>query len=385
MNQKPISEEELFKELNYYRSMDCKYSDGKILGSMCTEPHSIAKKAFFKFFESNLGDPGLFKGTKLIEDKTLNLIASILSIDNPAGHIVTGGTEANLMAMRAAKNMARSEKGISNGEIIVPKSAHFSFKKASDMLDLKLIEADLDENFCIDIDSVSDSINENTVAIVGIAGTTELGMIDNIPKLSDIALSEDIHLHVDAAFGGFIIPFLKDSSFNFPSFDFSNLGVRSMTIDPHKMALAPIPAGAILFRDDSYLDAMSVDSPYLTVKHQSTIVGTRVGATSPATYAVMRYMGIEGYQNLAKDAMDKTMFLAEGVRNLGYDLVVEPELNIVAFNHPDFEAEKLANLLEEYGWRVSCSSCPKAIRIIVMNHLKKNHIVNFLKDLEKLI
>lgn len=385
MNKKPIPKEEIFKELEYYQSMDCKYSDGNILGSMCTEAHPIAKEAFFKFFESNLGDPGLFKGTKIIEDKTLKLMGSILSIENPAGHIVTGGTEANLMAMRAARNMARNEKGISQGEMIVPKSAHFSFKKASDMLGLKLIEAELDENYSIDVDFVSDVVSENTVAIVGIAGTTELGMIDNISRLSEIAVENNIHLHVDAAFGGFLIPFLKDLGHDLPNFDFSLPGVRSITIDPHKMGLAPIPAGAILFRDQSYLDAMSVDSPYLTIKHQSTIVGTRLGATSPATFAVMKYLGRSGYQRLAKDAMNKTRLLARGVKDLDYDLVVKPKLNIVAFNHPNLPTDELAMLLEDKGWKVSCASCPKAIRVIVMNHLKNENIVEFLNDLEKLI
>ena len=158
MNEKPISHDEIFNQLNKFQAMDCKYSfqamdckysDGRILGSMCTEAHPIAKEAFFKFIDSNLGDPGLFKGTKLLEDKVLKMIGSFLSIENPVGHMVTGGTEANIMAIRSARNLARDNKGIKKGELIVPKSAHFSFKKAADMLDLKLIRVDLDENYRI--------------------------------------------------------------------------------------------------------------------------------------------------------------------------------------------------------------------------------------------
>ena len=74
------------------------------------------------------------------------------------------------------------------------------------------------------------------------------------------------------------------------------------------MGLAPIPSGGILFRGQKYLDVMSVDSPYLTVKHQSTIVGTRLGASSAATYAVMNYLGREGYRDYARDAMEKTSY-----------------------------------------------------------------------------
>ena len=382
MNKEPISEEEIFKELDYYQSKDYKYSDGRILGSMCTQAHPIAQKAFIQFLESNLGDPGLFKGTKAIEDEVLKMIGSFLSIENPVGHIVTGGTEANLMAIRAARNIARDSKGIDNGEIIVPQSAHFSFKKASDILNLKLRKIPLDDSYQLDASFVEDEINENTVAIVGVAGTTELGMIDPIEELSDIAFENDIHLHVDAAFGGFSIPFLKEIGYDLPEFDFSLKGVKSITVDPHKMGLAPIPAGGILFRNEEYLNSISVNSPYLTIKHQSTIVGTRMGATSAATFAVMKYLGRDGYARLAKESLDDALFLARSVEDLGYELVVEPKLNIVAFNHPDLETDELAELLEKRDWKVSCSHCPKAIRIILMNHIKREHIVEFIQDLK---
>ena len=375
MDDKPMDKQDILNELEELHALDHDYSDGRILGSMCTEAHPFAKEIFCKFLDTNLGDPGLFKGTKQIENRVIKSIGELLSLDNAYGNIVTGGTEANLMAIRAARNHARKYKGIVDGEIIIPDSAHFSFKKAADMLNLRIVEAKLDENYKIDVDSVREAITDKTVAIVAIAGTTELGLIDPIGEISKIAHENNIYFHVDAAFGGFSIPFLRQAGYDLPVFDFSLEGVCSITVDPHKMGLAPIPAGGIIFRKEEYLDVMAVDSPYLTVKTQSTIVGTRLGASSAATYAVMKYFGKEGY-------VKRSIGLSGSKRKMGYEIVCEPELNIVAFNHPQMDANDLAQKLEERGWKVSVAKCPVAIRIVLMNHIKRNHLEALLKDLE---
>ena len=384
MDEKPIDKDIILNELLEFHKLDYDYADGRILGSMCTEAHPFAKEVFCRFLDTNLGDPGLFKGTKQIENEVIKSIGELLSIDEPYGHIVTGGTEANLMAIRAARNHARKYKGIVDGEIIIPASAHFSFKKAADMLNLNIVEAGLDDNYKIDVESVKSLISDKTVAIVAIAGTTELGLIDPIEEISKIAFENNIYFHVDAAFGGFSIPFLRDLGYDLPVFDFSLPGVCSITVDPHKMGLAPIPAGGILFREEEYLEVMAVDSPYLTVKTQSTIVGTRLGTSSAATYAVMKYFGKEGYSKLANEMMENTQFLKEGLKELGYDVVCEPELNIVAFNHPDVETNLIAQKLEKLGWKVSVAKCPVAIRIVLMNHIKKNHLKELLEDLKEI-
>ena len=384
MQDEPMDKEDILKRLSEIHKLDYNYADGRILGSMCTEAHPFAKEVYFKFFDTNLGDPGLFEGTKYLEDEVIKSIGNLLSLDTPYGNIVTGGTEANIMAIRAARNHARKYKGITNGEIIIPNSAHFSFKKAADMLNLKIVEVKLDDNYKIDVESLKEVISDKTVAIVAIAGTTELGLIDPIEKISEIAHENNIYFHVDAAFGGFSIPFLKEAGYDLPVFDFSLEGVCSITVDPHKMGLAPIPAGGIIFRKKEYLQVMAVDSPYLTVKSQSTIVGTRVGAASAATYAIINYFGKSGYAKMAHELMENTHFLKEGLEKIGYDIVCEPELNLLAFNHPKIEAHEFAKQLEKLGWKVSVAKCPVSIRIVLMNHIKKSHLKELLEDLEKI-
>jgi len=369
---------EISEKLKGFKKMDMTYRSGRILGSMCTGPHEVGVEAYYMFLESNVGDSGLFKGARQIEKEVIEMLGSLLGKKDACGHVITGGTEANIMAMWAARN---SKTVTENPEIIVPKSAHFSFKKASDMLCLKIREAKLDKNYHVDIESVKELISPDTVAVVGIAGTTELGVIDPVEELSNICLEENIYLHVDAAFGGFSIPFLNYAGYNFPKFDFSLSGVSSITIDPHKMGLAPIPTGCILFRDKTYLRSISTETPYLTEKEQSTVVGTRTGASAAAAWALMKYFGKEGYAELAEKCMRVTELLAEGIEESGFKLIRKPELNIVAFKSDEIKVERIAIELEKKGWMVSISAYPRAIRIVVMPHIKEEHVKEFLKDL----
>jgi tyrosine decarboxylase/aspartate 1-decarboxylase len=387
MDKKGLSKDAVFEKLQEFKNKDLTYSSGKILGSMCTCAHPVAIKAYNDFLESNLGDPGLFKGTKSLENEVISMLGQLLGKKDVYGHVITGGTEANLMAMRAARNMALEFFGnnlTEKMEIVAPKSAHFSFKKAADILGLNLKDVELDDEYCMDLDSLQENISKNTVAVVGVAGTTELGKIDPISEISDICMDSNIYLHVDAAFGGLLIPFLKEIGYKLPEFDFSLEGVCSMTVDPHKMGLTPIPTGCILFREEKYLDVMNIDTPYLTQKQQSTIVGTRTGASSAASWAIMKYMGREGYTKIAINAMEITDFLARNLVNAGYELVSAPELNIVAFNSKKILAHDLANKLEEEGWVVSVSSCPPAIRVVLMPHIKREHIIDFMETLKNI-
>ena len=71
-------------------------------------------------------------------------------------------------------------------------------------------------------------------------------------------------------------------------FDFSFEAVKSMTVDPHKMGMAAIPAGGIIFRDPKTLDFIKTETPYLTDQYQYTFVGTRTGAAAASAWAVFQ-------------------------------------------------------------------------------------------------
>jgi tyrosine decarboxylase/aspartate 1-decarboxylase len=373
MQTKGRNRKAVLAELKKIREQDLKYENGRILCSMCTAPYPAAKAAHQLFLSSNLGDAGLFRGSLRLEKKVIRKLAALLNSENSVGFIVSGGTEANLLALLAARNMAN----VSNPEVILPQSAHFSFSKLCNLLRIKPVQASLDSSYMVDLSSVKQCLNKNTIAVVGTAGTAELGAIDPIDKLSEIALEHDVYLHVDAAFGGLVIPFLK----NAPEFDFRLSGVKSITVDPHKMGMATIPAGGILFRDSTYLKYIKTETPYLTEEAQYTFVGTRSGASVAATWAVFESLGREGFTNTVNHCIELTTLLSSGLKSQGFKLVTKPALNIVAFRCSN--SALLAKALRQRGWFVSYVPRLDCVRIVVMPHLKKRYVLAFLQDLRE--
>ncbi len=373
MREKGQSKAEVLSKLKVIWEDDLKYEDGKILCSMCTKPHSAAKSAHQMFLSSNLGDPGLFQGSQRIEREVVDQLSELLSGKSSVGFVVSGGTEANLLALLAARNLANNDAP----EVIVPESAHFSFNKICNLLKLKRVQVNLNRAYQVDPSLVERNINKNTIAIVGTAGTAELGAVDPINRLSELAVKHDLYLHVDAAFGGLIIPFLKED--NSLIFDFRLDGVKSITIDPHKMGMSTIPAGGVLFRDSTLLDCLKTETPYLTEPYQYTFVGTRTGASAAATWAVFNKLGREGFRKHVQHCMRLTEFLASKLESNGFELVVKPTLNVVAFRGSNSKA--LAERLQQKGWMVSFIPRLDCIRIVVMPHLQKQHAVAFLEDL----
>ncbi|MFP4365435.1 MAG: aminotransferase class V-fold PLP-dependent enzyme, partial [Spirochaetia bacterium] len=161
---------------------DLVFSNGTILGSMCSMPHELSYTVFTDYLDRNIGDPGLCPGLQDIESECISMLSSLLSGNCAEGSLVTGGTEANILAMWTMKELFPQKN-----KVILPETAHFSFDKAARMLGLELVKIAVDDQYRVIADHVEKAIDENTAGIVGIAGTTGLGTVDPIRKLSEIA------------------------------------------------------------------------------------------------------------------------------------------------------------------------------------------------------
>jgi tyrosine decarboxylase/aspartate 1-decarboxylase len=360
MRESGSSEEDLFSFLSSKKQEDRGYR--KVLSSMCTVPHPVAVRAHMMFMETNLGDPGLFRGTAAIERMLVEQLGSLMHHPGAGGYATSGGTESNLQALRIARKL----RNVASPNIVVPESAHFSFEKACDILSMELRTVPCDDRYRMDTEYLDASIDRNTACIVGIAGTTEYGVTDPIAHLSDLAEDRDLYLHVDAAFGGLVLPFLDKPI----PFDFSLPGVSSLSVDPHKMGLSTIPAGCLLVREPEMLETLNVDTPYLTVKQEYTLSGTRSGGAVTGAFAVLEYLGREGLRAIVKGCMANTRRLIDGMETWGYPAVVTPDVNVATFHCGRTPA----------GWQVSRTRNGH-MRIVCMPHIHRDVIEAYLQDI----
>ena len=381
MKEEGIAAAKILAALRRSLKDDTTFTSGRIMGSMCTEPTKFARLLYSKYLEKNLGDPGLFPATARLESEAIVSTGDLLSHPNVHGSIVSGGTEANIMALWSARNGTKIEKP----EAIVPASAHHSFNKAADLLGIKLISIPTDERGRVQASRVKAAITANTAMIAGIAGTTELGAIDPISEMSEIAASHDVHLHIDASFGGFVIPFLNDLGYPAEDFDFKLTGVSSIAIDPHKMGMVPVPAGMILFRSAEMLERIDIKASYLAGGDSSkvSILGTRPGAAAIAVWATMQMLGRQGYRKIVKRCMKLTNLLYENALKMeNIKPVQEPTVNILGLRPLHKSPQEVSEKLRERGWAVS--TFPKHLRVCVMPHIRTRHILEFCSELERL-
>ncbi|MFX1275106.1 MAG: tyrosine decarboxylase MfnA [Promethearchaeota archaeon] len=386
MQNKGMGKEEILEILENKLKSDYSYDMGYILGSMCTSPLDFGKEVYMKYLDKNLGDPGLFKSTADLENELIAEIGELFNGKNIIGTITTGGSEANIVAMRIAK---KSRPDIINPEIIVPASAHMSFEKGADLMGVKVVKANLKDNFELDIEHFESLITKNTCGVVGVAGTTSLGLIDPIDQIGKIIEDKEIFFHVDAAFGGFVLPFLKNLGYNLPPWDFSVKSVCSITADPHKMGLGIIPSGGFFLNDHSILHHAGFEIPYLAgggFKHFH-IVGTRPGGTVIAFWAILKYLGIEGYNKIIKQCMENTEYLTKRINEIdGVKLAADPVMNVLGITTEN--GESICELDDEFRkrhWMLGKFTEFNLIRVVIMPHVTKEHLFRFTEDLEDII
>jgi aromatic-L-amino-acid decarboxylase len=208
-----------------------------------------------------------------IEDRMIRWLVDLVGFpESGYGHFTSGGTTANLTALKVARDRAAPEIGQQGtaalggrGRVYASDQCHFSIERCVDVLGLgrsALVRIESDSSFRMRPDLLATRLRADRargllpIAVVATAGTTPSASIDPLPELADVTTAENVPLHVDAAYGGAVIlsPHLRSRLRGIERAD-------SITIDPHKWMYVPNESGCVLVRERKLLRSSFGEQP----------------------------------------------------------------------------------------------------------------------------
>jgi len=347
---------------------------------------AVAKEAYQRFFSENALGPKAFPSLKKFEDDIVAWSADLLHAPEAATGVVTsGGTESIFLALKTARDWARVERPhIVAPEIVAPISAHPAFDKGAHYLCMTVRRVALRGDFRADVAAMEAAITPNTVMLVGSAPTFPHGVIDPISELAALATARGLWLHVDACVGGFLAPFAARLGYPIPPFDFAVPGVRSMSADLHKYGFTAKGTSVMLLSDVALRRHLTFEfDNWPRGKYAvPTFAGTRPGGAIAAAWAVLRYLGIDGYVRLAKEIMGARDRMIAGIAAIdGLYIAGAPDLAVMGYGGRDIDMFAVAEELTRRGWFVSTMSDPPGIHLGMPTMAHVPHVETYLRDL----
>ncbi|CAM2866733.1 pyridoxal-dependent aspartate 1-decarboxylase PanP [Vibrio rarus] len=282
------------------------------------------------------------------------------SAQHSLGTFCSGGTIANITALWVARNNAFPAQGDFRGierqglfkalkhynyegvAVVVSERGHYSLKKAADVLGIgreSLIPVKTDDNNKVCLSDLKAKLVElesnriKTIAVVGIAGTTETGNIDPLTEIAALCKTHHCHFHVDAAWGGATLMSNKHRHL-LAGIELAD----SVTIDAHKQLYIPMGAGMVLFKDPHSMASVEHHAAYILRKGSKdlgshSLEGSRSGMAM-LLYSSMHIISRPGYELLINAGLDKARSFAQLIKQQAdFELVTEPELCLLTYRY----------------------------------------------------
>jgi len=223
----------------------------------------------------NLGVYSIGPSAVTMELRVIRWLNDLIGYDNNAGgNLTSGGMMANFIGLKLARDFTTGDTAQHEGvqgrwAVYVSEERHISVDKSVDCIGIgrkNLRTIPTNEKFEVDIEALEKTLQHDKeknilpLCIIGLAGTTNLGAVDDLEKLHAIAVREKCWYHVDAAYGGGML-LSKQNAGLLKGLHLAD----SVTIDPHKWFYAPLDAGAILVKEHKRLTAsFGMQPAYLT-------------------------------------------------------------------------------------------------------------------------
>ncbi|MEO6827006.1 MAG: aspartate aminotransferase family protein [Microbacteriaceae bacterium] len=368
---------DILARLTALRCADAPTHGGRVLSyvydSGIPELDELAAAAMRAVQPVNGLDPTTFTSVAVLESETVAFARELVNGPSPAegaagvvGSVTSGGTESCLLAVKTARDVWRAAGGVGQPRLLAPVTVHAAFHKAAEYFGLTLDLVDVDHaTGALRASDLVARLSEDVALVVVSAPSYPYAGLDPVEPVAAACQGAGIACHVDACVGGWILPFWPASDNGQAEesrWDFRVPGVTSMSLDVHKFGYVPKGVSVLLQRGrdrQRHQFFATTRWPGYPVVNPTMLGSKSVGALA-AAWAVIQWLGRDGYRELAASCARSTHALIALVDGLaGLRVVGTPTgpLFAVATDETAPEAVRVdphhwVDRLQTYGWRL---------------------------------
>ncbi len=331
---------------------------------------ALAEEVYRRYLFVNGLNPLKFREVAQLEREVVASVADLLHRPEtklPGGSMTSGGTESILMSMLVHRERARA-RGIERPQILAPRSAHPAYAKAAHYFGMELVIVPLAADWRADVAAARSLISDRTAVVVASAFNYPYGIMDPVPELAALAAEHGAGCHVDACIGGFVLPFMERLGYNVPPWDFRVPGVTAISADVHKYGYTPKGASTILHRDEDWFGRqVFVYDNWPSGRYGSpAIAGARPAAPVATAWAMIRYLGAEGYTEIMRGLMQTTETVRKGIAALpGVEVVGDPIGPVLALRSDSIDLYAVGDVMDDKGWHLNRNTEPRGLHLML--------------------
>ncbi|KAG9129193.1 hypothetical protein Leryth_006402 [Lithospermum erythrorhizon] len=368
-------------------------------------------KLMMAAINKNYVDMDEYPVTTELQNRCVNMIAHLFNApltetETAIGCGTVGSSEAIMLAGLAFKRrwqnkMREQGKPCDKPNIVTGANVQVCWEKFARYFEVELKEVKLREGYYVmDPERAVEMVDENTICVAAILGSTLNGEFEDVKRLNDLLVEKNSQtgwntpIHVDAASGGFIAPFIYPEI----EWDFRLPLVKSINVSGHKYGLVYAGVGWVIWRTKEdlpeelifHINYLGADQPTFTLnfsKGSSQII---------AQYYQLIRLGFEGYKNIMENCQENATVLREGLEKTGRFNIVSKEIGVplVAFSlkdsssHNEFE---VAEMLRRFGWIVPAYTMPAdaehitVLRVVIREDFSRALAERLVNDIEKVL
>lgn len=351
----------------------------------------VARLAHSAFMHANAFFTTAVPSLERIDAELRAMVADVLRV--PASGTVTltgGGTESNFLAVKAARDWARAHRpGIAQPRLVLPVTAHPSFDKAAEVMDLAVTRVGVGPDWRADPAQIAAALDGDAILVAGSVPQYAHGVVDPIAELAEVAAAHGVWMHVDACVGGFMHRWVDEVGAGLAPFDFAAVpGVWSVSADLHKFGFCPHGISTLSLREAELAEyhTYRAGTVWPTGSYSRRgFTGSRPASPVVAAWAVMQFLGADGYRGIAREIVALQELFVERIADLPeLHPVVAPELGVVALasQEPEVGIPDVAEALTRRGWHPARIAEPEALHLL-LGPVPGSMVDRYLADLEE--